>query len=140
MVFVLALGVLVPIPDYAGESELSTITVATNWRDLPLPDAIAELNEQISKHSHIQARVFLAQRVNHVDLSKFKVTLTLENVPASQCTRYITEVCGLFLYSVPNGLIIDEYHQDHRSWRRKYRDWIRHVLLKRWYGSMLHGS
>ena len=87
LVLALTLGLLVPIPDNAGRLELSTIRVNTDWRDLPLPEAIAELNDQISDHNDIRSRVCLGP---NVDPNKApKVTLQLENIP-------VTGVCMIY--------------------------------------------
>lgn len=135
IILAIAFGLFMPVPDWDGEREMKSITVGPfSWVKTPLAQAIDEVNSHLSRDGSIRSRILLAP-----SLDDRKVSLLLERLPANECARYLTESTGLFLYWQSDGVIIDRFHQDHRSWQRRYRDWIRHILLKRWYGQIYTG-
>lgn len=139
LVAAIALGLYAPPPDSRGGAELSGVVVGPfYWDGVPLSRVIDDVNAQISKTAPCHSRLFMGSDLAH--LSHAKVSFMLDSLPAEECARYIAESTSLRIYSVPEGIIIDTLHQDHRSWQRRYCDWVRHTFLQRWFGRLYSRS
>jgi hypothetical protein len=136
----LTLLILLPLPDQRGYTELSKLRVnSLYWSAVPLRTVVADVNAEILKKGETRYRLFLPEKFDPNDERKVSFQLDADT-PVTECAYYIAELSSMRLYSTPKGVVIDSLHQDHRSWRRKFRDWVMYDLLSRWNGRQLSGS
>ncbi|MEM8954213.1 MAG: hypothetical protein AAGD22_08690 [Verrucomicrobiota bacterium] len=120
-------GVFLPHPDTRGRAELSAIKLESMvWSSAPLSQAIDDVNRQLEVSGRTRSRVMLAD-VDEASLPR--VSLSLEQATVADCAYYLAQFCSLEAYSLPDGIVLDYRHQDHRTWQRRYCDWVRHTLL-----------
>jgi hypothetical protein len=139
LAIVLALLIFLPLPDWRGAEKLSQISIDPgHWNQVPLRSAVADMNAAILKKGETRYRLFVPEEVDPNNERTISMAIDGE-MPVTEYARYVSEISGMRYYSTPKGIVIDYLHRDHRSWRRKFRDWVMYDLFSHWNGRMYEG-
>jgi hypothetical protein len=140
LIVAVAMIFLIPLPDESGRAELADLQIIAQSRsNTPLDTIIADLNAQIAKSGNTRMRLALGNRVTKPPTDYPVSPEITGEIPVLEYANWICALRGLQVYSTADGIVLDYYHSDHRSWRRKFRDWVKHDVLWRWYGRMYKG-